>query len=255
MAQAKNFGHLGYSIPCPLMYMTSGELINIIFADTYWEHFSEYFVLGKEILKIKLGEINAVRNALAHFRPIKEDDVIVIKQNANQVLSKIEVCLIDMFKCPNNVPSNTNDGWYKNFSTLGNELCSFSFCQSKDEKWIEITFSYDSAFILSAEWNTYRQYRVLSIKSPAILQLFPVLRGAIVFLHESLPHGYMNKTATVPKLNKKIHMLLSREALISNHNIFKTEMENLLSKITEETNLLKDDKRAKGELVYYTEVG
>jgi len=108
-AQAKTFGYLGYKTPCPLMYMTSGELIRIITSDSYWKHFNMYFLGSKEIIKNKLEEIGSVRNALAHFRPIKQDDVDLIKQNARHVLSNIEVCLVDMMSCANTVPTNTSE--------------------------------------------------------------------------------------------------------------------------------------------------
>ena len=68
--QAQDFGYLGYLINCPLMYLTSGELIRLITDDNYWPYFNEYFHAKKEIIKSKLDEISVIRNSLAHFRPM-----------------------------------------------------------------------------------------------------------------------------------------------------------------------------------------
>ncbi len=112
LAQDERFGYLGYRISSPLMHLTTGELIKIIFADSYWPKFSEYFPASKEIARTKLDEIGNIRNALAHFRPIKSDDVEVVKQNANQVLSRIEDVLARILSISAIVPTNTKDAWY-----------------------------------------------------------------------------------------------------------------------------------------------
>ena len=83
LAQARGFGYLGYEISSPLMYLNSGELVRLICSDTYWELFKPFFRGKKEIIRTKLDEIGSVRNALAHFRPLKYDDVEVIKQNVS----------------------------------------------------------------------------------------------------------------------------------------------------------------------------
>jgi hypothetical protein len=85
MNQAKVYGYLGFPIPCPLMCMTSGELIRFMTSDSCWKHFKNYFLGSKAIIKAKLDEIGTVRNALPHFPPLKPDDVELIKQNARHV--------------------------------------------------------------------------------------------------------------------------------------------------------------------------
>lgn len=247
MTQAKTFGYLGYKIPCPLMYMTSGELIRIITSDSYWKHFNMYFLGSKEIIKTKLEEIGSVRNALAHFRPIKQDDVDLIKQNARHVLSKIEECLVDMMSCANTVPTNTSDDWYKELRTLGTDHCTLSFNQSNDEKWIMITILYYCPVIGERGSRHYRTDRVLSIKTSSILQIFPILQGSLVFLAEELRRPIMKENG--PQYCKQLKMLFSRELLNRKYKEVKIEVENILFKISEEINLLKDDNLARGELV------
>ena len=84
--QARNFRYLGYVISCPIMYLTSGEPIRLVMADPYWLYFKQYFRGSKDIIRNKLDEIGTIRNPLAHLRPIKLDDVEVIKQNAPSTL-------------------------------------------------------------------------------------------------------------------------------------------------------------------------
>jgi len=247
MAQAKTFGYLGYKIPCPLMYMTSGELIRIITSDSYWKHFNIYFLGSKEIIKTKLEEIGSVRNALAHFRPIKQDDVDLIKQNARHVLSNIEVCLVDMMSCANTVPTNTSNDWYKELKTLGTDICILSFNQSNDEKWIMITVLYNCPVIGSSGSSHYRSDRVLTINTSSILKLFPILAGLVIFLAETLKHPTMEEAG--PQCGKKFKMVFSQELLSRKHKEVKLEIEKVLLKISEETSLLEDDNLAKGELV------
>lgn len=99
IAQAKSFGYLGYA--------NSGELTRIITSETYWELFKPYFKGKKEIKKTKLDEIGTVRNALAHFRPIKYDDIELIKQNVKHAFFGIEQYLAEMIRVDRVVPTNT----------------------------------------------------------------------------------------------------------------------------------------------------
>ncbi len=120
------------------MHLTSGELIRIILADSYWPFFKEYFPASKDLVRTKLEEIGNVRNSLAHFRALKEDDVQVVKRNANQVLSRVELALKGLIACSTVVPTNCEESWYKNLKTLGGQYLSLAFRQSEDERGIRI---------------------------------------------------------------------------------------------------------------------
>ncbi|WP_261927118.1 Swt1 family HEPN domain-containing protein, partial [Vibrio aestuarianus] len=73
--QSEEYGYLGHDTTCPMLFLNSGELIEIIVSDAYWKYFAKYFKSSKSIVITKLQEIGTVRNSLAHFRPLKEDDV------------------------------------------------------------------------------------------------------------------------------------------------------------------------------------
>ena len=95
--QADSFGYIGFDIKAPLMHLTSGELVELITADSYWPKFKEYFRGNKEIMKNKLLEIGTIRNSLAHFRPIKPEDIEVVKHNSRHTLLGVEECLYNVF--------------------------------------------------------------------------------------------------------------------------------------------------------------
>jgi hypothetical protein len=247
MNQAKSFGYLGYVSPCPFMYVTGGELIRLITSDAYWKYFRDYFLGSKEIMKNKLNEIGTVRNALAHFRPIKQDDVDLIKQNARHVLSKIESCLVDMMECANVVPTNTNDHWYEQLKALGTDYCSLSFNQSKDGKWIKVSFTYNCRVLSQRGGAKNKWYRVLNINTPAILHLFPELQALLVFLSEEKVYPRMQENE--PEFRKRIIMVFSRDVLANEYESLRQCIHQLLDIISSETLLLQEDNLARGELV------
>ncbi|PKN39063.1 MAG: hypothetical protein CVU62_02375 [Deltaproteobacteria bacterium HGW-Deltaproteobacteria-2] len=247
MSQARNFGYLGYVIPCPLMYMTSGELVRLMTSEAYWKYFAAYFLGTKEVMKNKLDEIGVVRNALAHFRPIKKDDVELIKQNARHVLGKIEPCLTDIMRCANVVPTNTQDEWYTQLKTLGTESCRLSFRQSDDENWIRLTLDYKCAVIKQQGNRRIRRHRVLQINTPAILHLLPELKGLLAYLSESVTYPSLIEDGLT--LNKSVIFLFNKNILSQNYKALKEHMESLLRFISEESELLKEDNLARGEII------
>ena len=113
--QANDYGYLTYDINSSMLYLSSGELIDIIMNEKNWKYFTKYFKAKKEIIKHKLLEIGAIRNALAHFRPINEEDLDVIKQNVKHTLLGVEKVLDSITNLTVNVPSNSRENWYTEF--------------------------------------------------------------------------------------------------------------------------------------------
>jgi hypothetical protein len=142
LARDRRFGYLGYELNAPLAHLTSGELIGMILADSHWPHFAPHFPTTKETVRLKLEEIGNVRNALAHFRPIRPDDIEAVKQNANQVLSGVETLLEHALRTPQDVPSNTQDAWYSAFEALNEASMPVDLYQSDDEQWLRVQLTY-----------------------------------------------------------------------------------------------------------------
>jgi len=247
--QAQDFGYLGYAINCPVMYLTSGELIRLITDDNYWKYFKPYFPASKQIIKNKLDEIGVIRNSLAHFRPMKTGDVELIKQNANHALTGVEDCLDQLSSCYNIVPTNTQDQWYLALNTLGTDLCTLQLKQCNDEQWVTLELACKLQIISLSKWAPeYYSYNILNIISPSILANYGNLTKYVTSLRESPASSYERKPET-PNFLKEISILFSRNVLEDNHAAIKPDIESLLRTITEETDLILKDNLARGKLV------
>lgn len=247
--QASKFGYVGYHINCPIMHLTSGELIGIITSDTYWKYFSKFFPGSKEIIKNKLEEIGVIRNALAHFRPLKEDDVEVVKQNVKQTMMIIETYLSQMLNCNNNIPTNTEDGWYKSLSKIENEECRVPLRQSKDGEWIKISILYSSP-IVNVNYSTdeYGLYSILKLVSPAIIKKYHELAKFVTYSFETVIER-PKLPPEMPSIIKTVSLVIHKRLVEKNHEIIRGEIESILQKIAYETELIKNDNLAKGSII------
>jgi hypothetical protein len=253
MSQAQTFGYLGHTITCPVMHLNSGELTRLIVSEAYWKLFKPYFLGSKEIIKSKLDEIGSIRNALAHFRPIRADDVDVIKQNSKHVLLGIEQFLKQVLAQQDVIPTNTTDDWYTNLKTLGTENCTLSFRQSTDEKWVRISMDYACPLInKDVRLSEFISYSVLTVRSSAVLTRFQDIAKYVCYLSESLRAPQMLKDHDA-QFGKTLSFVLSRSMLETQHVNLKKSVE-LLLKISKETELIQQDNLARGELVHSVSV-
>ena len=250
MGQAQTFGYLGHSIACPVMHLNSGELARLIVSEAYWKLFKPYFLGSRDIIKSKLDEIGSIRNSLAHFRPIRADDVDVIKQNSKHVLLGIEQFLNQALAQSDVIPTNTVDDWYKSLKTLGTDQCKFSFQQSSDEHWVRLSMQYACPVIKKdATWREYATYTVLTIRSSAVLTRYPEIANDICYLSESRSYPVMLQDQNA-KFAKTLSFVLSRSMLSAQHVSLKRCLEDLLLSISKETELIQQDHLARGDLVH-----
>jgi hypothetical protein len=250
MSQAQTFGYLGHPIACPIMHLNSGELARLIVSDAYWELFKPYFHGGKGIIKNKLDEIGSIRNSLAHFRPIRADDVDVIKQNSKHVFLGIEQFLNQVLMQTDVVPTNTQHAWYKSLKTLGTDLCTFTFYQSTDEHWTRVMMAYACPIIKKdAPWQEHMNYTVLNVKSSSVLTKYQKIAEDICYLSEVPTYPKMLKDGKA-EFRKIISFVLSRSMLEEQHETLRKEFENLLLTIASETELIQRDNLARGQLIH-----
>ena len=147
ISQAESFGYIGFDIKAPLMHLTSGELVELIMAEAYWPKFKGCFKGNRDIIKNKLLEIGTIRNSLAHFRPIKPEDIELVKQNSRHTLVGVEECLGNIFNQRLRVPTNSIDEWYKSISTLGTDLITTAPFYSADECWVNIKLKFNTPIL------------------------------------------------------------------------------------------------------------
>lgn len=249
-SQAEKFGYLGHHVDCPIMHLTSGELISIILSDSYWkELFKEYFYGSRDSIKTKMLEIVSVRNSLAHFRPVKKEDIDYVKQAINHALIQIESRLGEMIDISMAVPTNTKETWYTCVNSLGFEGCYTTLTQSKSEEWVKISIQYSPKFLSVANYSdTYMSTKVLNLRSQKTISESSELRKYVTFFLEEKKLGYIDVNGK-PYVSKTISFVFRKDILSNNEESIVEGFKGLMNKIFEETELVKEDNLAKGNIV------
>lgn len=247
LQQATSFGYLGYPVSCPMMHLNSGELTRIITHEKQWPLFSDHFKGTKTVMQTKLEEIGSVRNALAHFRPIKPDDVEVIKQNSQHILMGIEDCVTNLLSTNRVVPTNSTKDWYKLIKPIGTKNCSIELYQGTDENWIRISITYTCPQVKRNEYNGAIFCEALNLKSPEILRSYPNLTKHVIYLSERIQSS--TNEQRVITLQKYINLVFSTDTLAKNAPQMKKDLEHLLLTIETETELVSQDSLARGQIV------
>ncbi len=249
ISQAENFGYLGFDIKAPLMHLTSGELVEIIMSDAYWPKFKGYFKGNKDIIKNKLLEIGTIRNSLAHFRPIKPADIELVKQNSRHTLLGIEKCLINIFTLSIRVPTNTSDDWYRSLSTLGTDQINTVPFYSKDESWINVKLRFNTPILSKTSYaENFYSFVLTKINTPNILLNHDVLTKYITYLSESLNYPQLSIDYDFI-ITKDLNFVFRKDVLEANYRAVADEFREVLTKIAEECELLRQDNLARGSLV------
>lgn len=250
IVQGNTFGYLSCPTQSPLMHLTSGELVRLIAHDSYWPAFKDYFPAAKNVVTLKLQEIGIIRNAIAHFRPVSSDDVEVAKQNANQMLSKVEHTLTGLIQCAQTVPTNTKEDWYLQLRTLGTDAVSLRFSQSSDGSWVRIALVH-RVTVISGSPDTksiWQHYRIACVTTPALFDVSQVLRRRAILLTERIRRLRLGKDLC-PLGEKEVCLTFSRRVLAEAHAELKAALEEALTLIIQETDLLKEDQLAQGSLM------
>lgn len=249
ITQAQGFGYLGYEIKSPLMHLNSGELVRLITSDAHWNIFKNYFKGKREIIRTKLDEVGTVRNSLAHFRPIKRDDIELIKQNVKHALIGVEECLSAMTQTYNVVPTNTKEDWYRSLKTLGTDLCEIQLYQSNSEEWIRLQITFSSKILIKDQWwGEHISYTVLNLVSPAIIKSYEHIRKYVTYVTEFIPYAKLNDDL-MPTFKKAVSFTFSKDVIASNQKEISADIKNVLLKVQEEVALVEQDNLAKGDLV------
>ncbi len=247
-SQASSFGYLGFEINSPIMHLTSGELVRILTSKPYWKYFNKYFKASKEVVTLKLTEIGNIRNSLAHFRPITEGDVDVVKQNANQMLPEVESTLIDAIRCADRVPSNTEAKWFQRLRSIGTEICPLSFSQSSDREWIQVNLAFRLPQISRRPSNptTYLNFKALKLNSAAAILKFADLYDNCIYVSEGVRtrvESHELKTA------KRLSITFAQDTLAENFETIGAAISKLIEEVQHEVDLIGEDHLARGELI------
>ncbi|TVV44144.1 Swt1 family HEPN domain-containing protein [Thalassolituus sp. C2-1] len=249
MRQSDDYGYLGHEITSPMLFLNSGELIDIIVSDAYWKYFAKYFKASKSIVITKLQEIGTVRNSLAHFRPIKEDDIDLIKQNTKHVLLEVEKALVKITSISALVPTNSDEPWYLKLKALGSENINLSLFYCEDENWVRLSFLYKIPTLLKSKiTEEFYTYKVGDLRTVEVLRNFQVIKDNCIYVADSYVLGRLNADFDVVS-NKEFSVVLSKRTLTDNIDSLESAIRDIITKVDEETELLKSDDLARGVLV------
>lgn len=246
--QAREHGYLGYDVSSPMLFLNSGELTQIITSDVYWKHFAPFFRASKAIVLTKLQEIGTVRNSLAHFRPIKQDDIDLIKQNSKHLLIGIEDCLVQLTSITDVVPTNSEDAWYKELKPIGNDHWRTSLLSSRDQQWIRVQLTYRIPTLQKFPSTRHASYKVGTLRVAQLLRLYPVVRETCIYLSESTVHARMGDEY-VMTASKNISLVFSKSTLESSFTDISQALKAIALKVEAETELIQQDTLARGDLV------
>lgn len=249
ISQAREHGYLGYEVTSPMLYLNSGELMQIITHSSYWKYFAPYFKASKSIVTTKLQEIGTVRNSFAHFRPLKNDDIDLIKQNSKHVLLEIENCLVQLVSITNVVPTNSHEDWYKEIKSIGNEHFSTSLFLSKDQDWIRVEISYNIPTLQKSSFGgQYWTYSVGSIRTDQIIKKSNAIRDNCIYMSEQKGHASLDSNFDIVA-SKKISIVFSKESLEKNYAAIADELREIAINAESETALVLNDHLARGNFV------
>jgi hypothetical protein len=247
ISQEQDMGYLGYHIHSPIMQLTAGELVSIIFSDSNWVQFKDYFPGKKDIIKHKILEILEVRNALAHFRPIKPEDIQVVKQNIGQTLARVETYLSDMTDVTTKVPSNNQSAWYGRSLQLTSKNVKVNSFFSSTESWAKISIRFTSPTIYKRASKDSVWFKPLTLMTNQILKDFKEIYQDAIYVTETSSLR-VDEEDDQPFASKSVHLIFSCGTLESNLTIF-DGLATLLAAIDTETELIEQETTAQGRYV------
>lgn len=249
IAQARGHGYLGFEIASPLMHLNSGELTRLMMSDAYWPLFEPHFKGKREIIRAKLEEISTVRNALAHFRPIKHEDIELIKQNVRHVFLGIEEMFNQVLNTNDVVPTNTTTAWYQTLTELQTPLTSLILVQSPNTKWLTLQLIFRAPVLTDRQGaGSYHPLKVLKLNTDAVVRLYPNLRKHCVFVTEEINASLAEHLEAI-EFRKRVSILFARDAIEAHYDEVKADLGAVQSKIEEEVELLSRDHLARGALI------
>lgn len=120
---------------------------------------------------------------------------------------------------------------------------------SDNEEWVKIELKYNCPVISK---NVYGQrhvfYRLLSIISPSVLKKYPSLTNLIIYLSEDASNDGMSKDY-ITNFFKHISIVIGKKTISDSHETICSQIKDLMAKISEETELIKQDNLARGSII------
>lgn len=250
IAQNKKYGYLGQNNSSPMLYLNTGELIYILDDENLWQCFNRYFSADRSVIVNKLLEINTVRNSFAHFRPVTDQDIGLLKQNISHVFHQACSYFDDLYSIIEPVPSNCEEAWFKSLVAYQYPSSRLSFHESKSGEFVRVTL-----FIPTVELDTllkedYCQVTITKIKIQKLLQSNKRLLNFVIYVNDLLylsgePSG-SNRSLT-SNSGTSLYFVFSRSNLSRKHEEISSLIFELGNQIEEDLSILKKDSGSSGK--------
>lgn len=248
-AQTRKYAYLGHELACHLLLLSLGELVEIMTADMCWRHFKRFFSNNKEATLVKFYEIIAIRNALAHFRPINEQDLTTLKTNSEHLLSSVANFLNGTLNTVEPVPQMESPAWMESLQTLESSACSTRWKRSPDTGWLAFSIAWTFPVAKLPDKPGDRDYSVLCLDTPEILRATPRLRERVSFSYELCLDYLRFDMEEMPMFGKETLVVFHRHVLEQNADDVREDLQDVLDAISSDTALLVAEPLRKGRFV------
>lgn len=257
LALNNKHGYLGQSVSSPMLFLNSGELTYILDSEKSWAFFRTYFKADRSVIVNKLHEINSIRNSFAHFRPISEDDLTLLKLNIGHVFFNAVDFFENLYNQHSDVPSNLKEIWYQELVNFESPNASFAFTRAKNESWISVNLSFMLPILITSDTESmnFRQIRTAQVRLDRLLRKFKDLVSHTVFITDSLLTKQI-PTQTAPRISvsdgdfsHNIRFVFSRSTINKEHEAIVSSLKSLVTIFENDIKLIQADNCAEGEIL------
>lgn len=244
----EDFEYIGYNIKNPIMYLSLGELVNIIKGSKISDIFASFFLGDIKNVTLKLDEIKNIRNELAHFRPIREEDVGIIKSISEQVFKKIQNYISNLTISQEHIPSNLSAKWYTSLCSINKYCDHISFSKSRNEDWIKIFIMLRVPVIINHSQEKYLSVNTLIPKTKMLLSELSKLQKITVRVSDNMDKHIViheNRDYAI----KRILFIVNAKKLKKRYVSISAELKKVLMKIDTENREILKNPDSRGTIV------
>ncbi|NOH77900.1 hypothetical protein F0247_23060 [Vibrio crassostreae] len=258
LALNNKHGYLGQPVSSPMLFLNSGELTYILDSEKSWAFFRQYFKADRSVIVNKLHEINSIRNSFAHFRPINEDDLTLLKLNISHVFFNAVDFFENLYNQHSDVPSNLKEAWYQKLANFESPNTNLFFTRSKNESWISAVFTFKLPIVggNTPTSSNFAHIKTTQIRLDRLLKKFNSLVAHTIFISDnlsSLPPP--NQSADLPlsvesgDFIHSIKFVFSRSTINKEHEAIVDAFKSLAETVENDIEVIDCDNCAEGEVL------
>lgn len=147
------------------------------------------------------------------------------------------------------VPTNTDEAWYKELKTIGNDRFKTSIFASPDQEWIRLELDYSIPVLKKLVYtDDYISYRVGNLRTAQLLTKYPALREACIYLSENPLFGRVDDEQNFSS-SKSVSFVFNKLSLSQRLADIVAAVRDVAVEVEKETDLILQDNLARGELI------